>query len=114
MAEITRRKEVSYRWICTQKDRLEEIDAKIEELVGYQSQLSSYVEHKFIRGLDCLTLGGKFKYLIKELRDERKSLWRRVRHEIEEEVTTDAPQAEPVEQEKYVSPFMPVNMERVL
>jgi hypothetical protein len=113
MAEVTRRKEVTYRWVCTQKDRCEQIDAQIDALTLHASQLSSYVEHKQITGLECLYLDSKFKWALKELREERKSLWRRVRKETEEEITTDT-QAEPEPKEQYVSPFMPVNMERVL
>lgn len=115
MAEVTHRKTTEYRWICTQKDRCEQIDAKIDELTLYTAHLSSYVEHKQITGLDCLRLDHKLAWAIKELRDERKTLWRRVRKEVEEEITTDTPQAEAQAepQEKYVSPFAPINMERV-
>ena len=114
MAEVTRRKEISYRWVCTQKERCAQIDEKIDALTLHASQLSSYVEHKQITGLECLYLDSKFKWALKELREERKSLWRRVRREVEEEIMTDTPASEPVEQEKYVSPFAPQNMERVL
>jgi hypothetical protein len=114
MPEVIRRKEVSYRWICTNKALCEQLDEQIEKILVYQSHLSSYVANREITGLECLVIDGKFKFALQSLKNERKSLWRRVRREIEEEITTDTPAAEPVEQEKYVSPFMPVNMERVL
>lgn len=113
MAEITRRKTITYRWICTQKERCEQIDEQLDKLVYHQSKLSSYVEHHEITGLECLVIDNKFKWAIKELREERKTLWRRVPKVEEEEVVTDnAAPVEPVE--KYVTPFAAPNMERVL
>lgn len=91
MAEVTSRKITEYRWFCVDKNRCEQLDEKIEQIVYHQSKLSSYVEHKEITGLQCLFLEGKFKLLLKELRAERASLWRRVRREIEERTETDEP-----------------------
>jgi hypothetical protein len=89
MPEITRRKTVTYRWICTDKERCEQIDEAIKQLVFHASQLSAYVANKEITGLECLVLDGKFKIAVKELRKERAMLWRRVRRETEEEIITE-------------------------
>ena len=112
MAEITRRKTTTYRWICVDKDRCEELDEQLDQLVYHQSKLSSYVESHEITGLECLVIENKFKWAIKELRDERKTLWRRVPKVTEEEIVTATPKAEALLE--YTSPFAPPNMERVL
>jgi len=67
------------------KDRCEELDIAIEQLVYHASQLSHYVEKKEITGLECLVFDRKFKQALKELREERARLWRRVGKEVEEE-----------------------------
>jgi hypothetical protein len=96
VAEVTRRKVVTYRWICIDKDRCEQIDNAMEQLVFHSSQLSHYVECKEISGLECLVLTGKLKWALIELRNERKTLWRRVPKITEEEVaTTILPQPVP-------------------
>jgi len=59
--------------------------------------LSSYREKIEITGLDCLVLAGKFKWILIELRNERKTLWRRIRREVEEEIeNTDSVAPKPL------------------
>jgi hypothetical protein len=93
MATVTHRKIISYRWICTDKPRCEAIDELIGELSQHESSLSSYVASGQISGLTCVTLTNKFTYMLKDLRNERKTLWRRVRHEVEEEIVSDDSEA---------------------
>lgn len=113
MAEITHRKVIEYKWICTNKELCEQLDEQIEKIVFHQSQLSHYVETKEITGLECLVIEGKFKYALLSLQKERKILWRRVPKITEEEVIVEDTakiEAGPV----YTSPFAKPNMERVL
>jgi len=114
MTETTHRSIKTYRWICTNKERCNEIDDKLKELEHHESRLSGYVANGEISGLACISLARKFTLKIKDLRDERKTYWRRVRYEVEEEIVKDITQAEAEPQPKYESPFAPLNMERVL
>jgi hypothetical protein len=93
MTDVTRRTITEYRWFCTDKERCEAIDEQIDKLMYHASKLSSYVVNAEISGLECLMLEGKFKLAIKELRNERATLWRRVKRKIEEETEhEDVPQ----------------------
>lgn len=89
MAELTKRKITTFRWICTNKELCEQLDEQIDKIVGAQSKLSSYVANKEITGLECLVVDSRFTHALKSLKDERKTLWRRVKRVEEEEVTTD-------------------------
>lgn len=91
MAKITQRTIITYKWICTDKERCEQIDNTLEELVMHQCHLSSYVAEKRITGLECLSMDAKLKAVIKEFREERAHLWRRVRKETQETVTESDP-----------------------
>ena len=85
MADITKRTITEYRWICTNKELCELIDNAIENLMFEASQLSHYVDAKEINGIQCIQLDHKFQYTLRILKNERKSLWRRVKRKIKEE-----------------------------
>lgn len=89
MAELTKRKITTFRWICTNKELCEQLDEQIDRIVGAQSKLSSYVANKEITGLECLVVDSRFTHALKSLKDERKTLWRRVKRVEEEEVSSD-------------------------
>jgi len=86
MAEITKRAITEFRWICTNKELCELIDNAIENLMFEASQLSHYVDAKEINGIQCIQLDHKFQYTLRILKNERKSLWRRVKRKIKEEI----------------------------
>src|SRR6266403_813964 len=75
-----------YRWICINKELCEQIDNAIENLMFETSQLSHYVDTKEINGIQCIQLDHKFQYTLRILKNERKTLWRRVKRKIKEEV----------------------------
>jgi len=75
-----------YRWICTNKELCELIDNAIENLMFEASQLSHYRETDQINGIQCIQLDHKFQYTLRILKNERKSLWRRVKRKIKEEI----------------------------
>lgn len=109
MATITR-KTTTYRWICTNKDLCEQIDDQIASYVATLGQLSRMVADKKLDGLLCLRGEAKLNQRIKDLRDARKSLWRRVPVVKEEVEHIDTPLAadhkpETGKAEPYVSKY---------
>lgn len=90
MAEITRRTITEFRWICTNKELCEQIDEAIAQLMFEASQLSHYVESKQINGIQCIQLDNKFQYTLRILKNERKTLWRRITRKIEEKTEKEA------------------------
>lgn len=75
---VIARKTTTYRWICTNKDLCEQIDDQIAQYVMVLSKLSKYVADHQISGIDCLRAENRFNLRVKDLRDARKMLWRRV------------------------------------
>src|SRR6266699_81796 len=89
MADATIRKITEYRWICTNKALCELLDEAIADVMGAASSLSHCVATKQITGLECIRLDNKFQCTLRGLKDQRKTLWRRVRREIEEVTESD-------------------------
>ncbi len=75
-----------YRWICTNKSLCELIDNAIENLMFEASQLSHYRDTDQINGIQCIQLDHKFQYTLRILKNQRKTLWRRVKRKIKEEI----------------------------
>ena len=85
MADVTKRTITEFRWICTNKELCEQIDNAIENLMFEASQLSHYVDAKEINGIQCIQLDYRFQHALRTLKNERKTLWRRVKRKIKEE-----------------------------
>lgn len=89
MPEVTHRTITTYRWICTNRERCEVLDELIGKIGDEQKKLSYYVANGHITGINCVTLGNKFKYMLADLMKERKTLWRRVKRVTQEDIESE-------------------------
>jgi|ERR1035437_1351183 hypothetical protein len=76
----------TFKWFCIDKGRCDSLDEELKEVTDYAAHLSSYVVNGYVNGLECLKLDARFKAVIKDIRAERASLWRRVKVELKDEV----------------------------
>jgi hypothetical protein len=83
---LTTRHTTETKWYCVDKERCAELDEMIASATHHFNSLSANVADKYITGLECLQREAKLQLILKELRAERASLWRRGKKEIEETI----------------------------
>lgn len=76
---------VQYKWICTNSEKVEEVDSQLKEAQDHQVHLSKYRNENTISGLECLSIDRRLTDVIRALKVERSSLWRRIKVETEME-----------------------------
>lgn len=94
MSTITRHIE-EYRWFCVDKDRATELDKFIADATYQLEHLSANVAGGYITGFQCLQQERVLKLMIKDWREERGKLWRRVKRTVDETEETFEPIVEP-------------------
>lgn len=83
---VTTRHIVETKWYCVDRERCDELDQLIASATHHFNSLSANVADKYITGLECLEREAKLQNILRALRDERKTLWRRGKKEIDETI----------------------------